>query len=310
MSTGTPLLTRVYQNHHLDSTRWEHYTPRDGDIIVASSYKSGTTWTQVIVRRLLFGDREQELAPLGQLSPWMDRRLSPLDEVMNGLDAQTHRRSIKTHLPLDALPYYPQVRYVVVGRDVRDVFMSLWNHYRNYTPEFYRLLNETPGRVGDPLPPCPSEVRRFWAMWISRGWFDWETEGFPFWSNMQHVQSWWNFRHLPNILFVHFADLLGDLRGEVLRIAEFLDIEVQEDPLQSLLNAVTFATMKANAERTWPKLNTFMKGGAQTFFHKGTNGRWKGVLTAADLKLYEAAVTRELSDEGARWLEQGRVGVE
>lgn len=306
MATRLPQLTKVYQNHHLDSTRWNRYAPRDSDIIVASPYKSGTTWMQMIVRRLLFGDQEQGLAPLGQLSPWMDRRLSPLDEAMNRLEAQTHRRSIKTHLPLDALPFFPQVRYVVVGRDARDVFMSLWNHYRAYTPEFYRLLNESPGRVGDSLPLCPKEARLFWYLWITRGWFEWESEGYPFWSNMRHVQSWWDFRHLPNVLFVHFNDLLSDLRGEVLRVADFLDIEVPEDALPSVLNAVTFTTMKANAERIWPNLEKFMEGGAQTFFYKGTNGRWKGVLTADDLELYRAAVARELSDECARWLEQGR----
>ena len=55
--------------------------------------------------------------------------------------------------------------------------------------------------------------------------------------------------------------------------------------------------------RTWPRLDNLMSGGAQTFFHRGTNGRWKDVLTESDLELYEAAVARELSDECARWLE-------
>ena len=39
----TPALTRVYQNHSLDSLRWQHYVARDRYIIVANSYKSGTT---------------------------------------------------------------------------------------------------------------------------------------------------------------------------------------------------------------------------------------------------------------------------
>jgi aryl sulfotransferase len=42
------------------------------------------------------------------------------------------------------------------------------------------------------------------------------------------VQSWWDFLHLPNILFVHYADLLADLEGEIRRVAQFLEIEVPD----------------------------------------------------------------------------------
>ena len=216
---------------------------------------------------------------------------------------------MKTHLPLDGLPYYPQVKYVVVSRDARDVFMSLWNHYSNYTDHFYHLLNDTPGRVGDPLPRCPGDIRQLWRMWTTMGWFEWDSEGFPYWSNMRHVRTWWDYRHLPNILFVHFNDLLADLPGGVSRIARFLEIELDDESLQSTVDAVTFRSMKRNAERTWPRLDSLMSGGAQTFFHSGSNGRWREVLTEEDLELYEAAVARELSEECARWLEGGRAAV-
>ncbi len=305
MTADLPALTRVYQNHHLDSTRWERFQPRDDDIVVATPYKSGTTWMQTIVRRLLFGEREAGMPSLGELTPWMDRRLSPLDVVISDLEAQEHRRSVKTHLPLDGLQYYPQVKYVVVSRDARDVFMSLWNHYSNYTDHFYHLLNDTPGRVGDPLPRCPDDIRQLWRMWTTRGWFEWDSEGFPYWSNLRHVQTWWNHRHLPNILFVHFNDLLADLPGEVCRVARFLDIELGDESLESTVDAVTFSSMKQNAERTWPRLDSLMSGGAQTFFHSGSNGRWREVLTEEDLELYEAAVARELSEDCAHWLEGG-----
>ncbi|QTA86300.1 sulfotransferase domain-containing protein [Desulfonema magnum] len=38
---------------------------------------------------------------------------------------------------------------------------------------------------------------------------------FPFWSCLHSIQFWWNFRHLPNILFVHFNDLLKKLENEI-----------------------------------------------------------------------------------------------
>jgi aryl sulfotransferase len=228
--------------------------------------------------------------------------------VISLLEGQEHRRCIKSHLPLDGLPYFPQVKYIVVGRDARDVFMSMWNHYFNFTPELYEYLNDPVRLLGEPFPPSPQDIREFWQGWITKGWFEWESEGYPFWSNLHHVQSWWNYRHLPNILLVHYNDLLRDLPGEIQRIADYLNIAVAPDMLGSIAEAVSFSGMKANAEKILPDANLTWKGGAQTFINKGTNGRWRDVLTEEDLALYPLAVARELTPDCAHWLENGRLG--
>ncbi|MBV7327802.1 sulfotransferase domain-containing protein [Chloroflexi bacterium TSY] len=212
--SNLPTVSRIYQNHTFDSTRWEHYTPRDGDVVISTSYKSGTTWMQHIVLQLIYLGRE--VPKLTEVSPWLDFRVSmPIEDLAKMLDAQTERRCIKTHLALDGLPYYPDVNYIIVGRDARDVFMSWWNHYSNYTDEAYTKLNTLPDRVGDPMPRCPQDIREYWRTWISRGWFEWESEGYPHSGNLHHTQSWWQFRHLPNVLFVHFNDLLGNVKEEI-----------------------------------------------------------------------------------------------
>jgi aryl sulfotransferase len=170
---------------------------------------------QMIVMHLIFGD--QASPDKKSASHWLDARMRHLDDVMHTFESQKHRRFIKTHLPLDGLPFFLEAKYIVVGRDPRDVFMSLWNHYQHLIPEFYKLVNEEVANlVGQPLPPCPSSIGEFWHGWITQGWFDWEHEGYPFWSNLGHTQSWWNFRSLPNILFVHFNDLLADCRPNAL----------------------------------------------------------------------------------------------
>ena len=300
-----PQVEHIYQNWLLDSTRWQQFKVRDDDIVVATPYKSGTTWMQTIVLHLIFQDLQ--VRHVHVVSPWLDRRLAPLDEVLSLLEEQSHRRCIKSHLPLDGLIYFPQVKYIVVGRDARDVFMSLWNHHSHFTPEIYEVFNNTPGRVGDPLPPCPATIREFWLDWITRGWFAWETEGYPHWSNMRHIQTWWNYRRLQNILLVHYNDLLQDLPGELRRIADFLNIEIAPETLAAIADLVTFSRMKEDAERILPDMDFAFKGGAQTFINKGTNGRWREVLTEDDLKLYDAAVARNLTPECAQWLENGRL---
>lgn len=305
--TGTqPRVKHTYLHHHLDSTRWESYTPRDDDIVIATYVKTGTTWMQAIVSHLIFQDLQ--LRSLMEVSPWVDTSLWPItrEELAKVLDSMEHRRFLKSHLPLDGLPFYSQVKYIVVGRDARDVFMSLWNHYRNYTPEFYERANQ-PAHVKRPLPRCPEDVQEFWRQWMTRGWFEWESEGYPFWGSLHHTQTWWDFRHLPNILFVHYNDLLQDLKGEIRRVARYLEIEASEELLSDITHAVGFDTMKRQAERLVPDHEATFRSGAQVFMNKGTIGRWRVALDEADLKLYEAAVARELSPNCARWLENGRL---
>ncbi len=299
-----PERTRVYQCHHFDSTRWDYFEPRHDDIIIATSYKAGTTWTQAIIAHLLFPDGDLPAGP-AELSPWLDMRMLPLEIALNGLRAQEHRRFIKTHLPLDGMRYEKDLKYIYVARDARDVFMSLWNHYSTMTDEIVTLMNLLLGRQGDEFPPAPDDVHAFWRDWMTRSTFEWESDGWPYWSHLSNVQSWWNFRHLPNIELVHYSDLLADTEGQMRRIAAYLEIDVPEHLWPKVVDAVSFKQMKSQAEFYAPGAGSFWKGGAKTFLHKGTNGRWRDILSDAELALYDAACERALTPECRRWLENG-----
>jgi len=299
-----PVKSRVYQNHHMDSERWNHFQTRPDDIIIATSYKAGTTWTQAIVAHLLFPDGDMP-APVAEMSPWLDMRFFPLELVLENLNAQTHRRFIKTHLPLDGVDYSPELKYLYVSRDGRDVFMSLWNHYTNMTDDTFDLMNNTPGRVGDDFPRPTDDIHALWREWVTRGWFDGETDGWPYWSHLYNVQSWWDYKDLPNILLVHFSDMLDDLDGQVRRIADFLEIDVPESAYPGIVKAVGFQEMKKDGERYAPGGGAHWKGGAKTFINQGTNGRWRDLLDEEELAMYDAACERALTPECRRWLEEG-----
>jgi aryl sulfotransferase len=47
------------------------------------------------------------------------------------------------------------------------------------------------------------------------------------------------------------------------------------------------------------------EGGAETFVHKGTNGRWRDVLTVEESTKYERRAVQELGPDCARWLSTG-----
>jgi aryl sulfotransferase len=282
--TEWPRKTRELHNHHFDSTIWNDLSFRDDDIIIATYAKAGTTWMQQIVGQLLFdGDPDLEVAGM---SPWLDLRVPPKEEKLPAVEAQTHRRFLKTHLPVDALRFSPKARYLYIGRDGRDVVWSMYNHHANANESWYQALNETPGRVGPPIERPPDDIRQYWRDWMDR-------DGHPFWPFWDNVRTWWEIRHLPNVTFVHFANLKRDM-------------PINEERWPFVLKHCSFEWMKKNASRSVPLGGAFWDAGAEVFIHKGTNGRWRDILSAAESAEYEKRAEAELGADCARWLATGQ----
>lgn len=291
-----PVKTRELHSHHFDSTIWNDFQFRDDDIIIATYGKAGTTWMQQIVAQLIFNG-QAELS-VGEMSPWMDLRVPPAPEKLAAVEAQTHRRFLKTHLPVDALVFSPQAKYIYIGRDGRDVLWSLYNHHANANATFYDIMNNTPGRVGPPLEPPSDSVREYFLNWLDH-------DGYPFWSLWENMRSWWQVRHLPNVLMVHYTQLKQDLPGQIRRIAAFLEIPIDESQWDAIVEHCTFDYMKRHAEQVAPLGGMIFEGGAQTFINKGTNGRWRDTLTDADSRRYEAIAQAQLGEDCAHWLAHG-----
>ena len=175
-----PRKTRELHSHHFDSTIWNDFVFRDDDIIVATFGKSGTTWTQQIIGQLVFHGAAN--VPVAELSPWLDLRVPPKTVKLAGVEAQTNRRFIKTHLPVDALVFNPQAKYIYVGRDGRDILWSLYNHHAKANDKWYEALNG-PGLVGELVPRVDMDVVPYFRRWLER-------DGYPFWSLWDNVRSW------------------------------------------------------------------------------------------------------------------------
>ncbi|KAG9252408.1 P-loop containing nucleoside triphosphate hydrolase protein [Emericellopsis atlantica] len=294
-----PVKTREVSNAHQDSTVWNDVKLRPDDIIISTYAKSGTTWTQQIVSQLLHqGD---PTVAAGALSPWVELRIVPRPVMLGMLEAQTHRRFLKTHLPLDAMVWDPKVKYIFIARDGRDMIWSLHHHFRSATPAFYAFFEN---EVHDgPTMQRPSENPRDLFVQLveddTRISISW-----PFWS---HIRSWWEARHQPNLLLVHFNDLKADLEGNMRRIAKFLEIpDMPEDKFQAAVEHSSFAWMKEHAEMSAPpQAEVAWENGAQDFINKGTNSRWKDVLSQEDNKRYLDKAREELGEECANWLQNG-----
>lgn len=291
-----PTKAREFHNHHMNSEIWNGFKFRDDDIIVATYAKSGTTWTQQIVGQLVFQGRPD--VAIHDISPWLDLRIMPPD-TMDRLEAQTHRRIVKTHLPLDALVFSPRARYIYIARDGRDVVWSMYNHHVSANDLWYEALNNTPGRVGPPIERPDPDIRRYFLDWLHQ-------DGVPFWPFWENIATWWAARTLPNVKLVHFNDLKRDLEGEMRQIADFLDVDIPEDQWPVVVEHCGFEWMKANAEKVAPLGGAIFEGGAGAFINKGTNGRWRDVLTPEDIAAYEAMALEKLGADCARWLAGGK----
>ena len=291
-----PVKTRELHSHHFDSTIWNDLVFRDDDIVISTYAKSGTTWMQQIIAQLIHGG-DPDLA-VAEMSPWLDLRVPPKAVKLPAVEAQTGRRFLKTHLPVDALVFSPKAKYLYIGRDARDVVWSLYNHHANANQTWYEALNETPGLQGPPMGPAHADIRTYWHQWF-------DGDGFPFWPFWENARTWWAIRDLPNVRFIHFSELKRDLPGSMREIAAFLDIPIDESHWDRIVEYCTFDWMKRNAMKSVPLGGAFWDAGADVFIHKGVNGRWRDVLSTEESAEYEARAVEELGAECARWFATG-----
>jgi aryl sulfotransferase len=294
---------REVRSRIFDSARWAGYQPRDGDVVIATYPKCGTTWTQRIVGMLLAGDA----APFAVHGVWFDFRLGPPVEVsLAEAEAQAGRRYLKSHLPYDALPVFEGVKFIHVARDGRDSAMSFHNHLRTFTPfarENASQVSLNDPKFGDRLPPTPEDPAEYFREWLVDG----GATGDPGASYWEMERSYWDARHEPNMLLVHYADLKADRAGEIARIARFLEVDLAPAAMRDIVEAAGFEAMKGQGAELMPGAEMAWEGGYKSFLYKGTNGRWQGVCAEADLAAYRAKVAAEFTPGLGAWLEGGRL---
>jgi aryl sulfotransferase len=296
-----------------DSSRWEGFRFRQGDIVISTPPKCGTTWTQMICALLIL-QSENLPKPLDLISPWLDQQLRSLDEVVSDLEAQSHRRFIKSHTPLDGLPFDDGVTYIAVARDPRDVALSWDNHMTNLDLEAMLALREKAVGLDDlaelmpngpPPPPPEDEIERYWAWMSDPTPVTDSLGGLTF--TLHHLRTFWAARDRANVVLLHYGDLKADLAGQMRALAKRLEIDVATDGFDRLVDAATFEAMKRNASKVGPNTSETIWHDSGRFFNRGMSGQWRDLIDEDGLRNYEARV-RELADpELSAWVHQGPV---
>ena len=291
-----------------DSGRWEGFAFRPDDIVISTPPKSGTTWMQMLCALLIF-DGPEFPAPLAELSPWLDLCTRPLAEVTAALAAQTHRRVIKTHTPLDGLPLHADVTYVMVGRDPRDIAISFEYHLANI--DFARFLELRAAAVGNEDLVAPLAQRAPFSDPVARiPSFVADNRPPPTPPNLasvlHHLDTGWQRRHEANVALFHYADFQADLAGELLRLARVLGISCAPDRARELAAEASLARMRERAAEVAPDATQGLWKDVRAFFRGGGTGEWRGRLAAVDLDAYEARVAELAARDLAAWAHGGR----
>ena len=154
--------------------------------------------------------------------------------------------------------------------------------------------------MGPPIEKPPEDIVQYYNEWL-------DGDGFPFWSFWDNIRTWWEIRDLPNVLFLHYNNLKEDMPGGIRRMADFLDIEINEESWPKILKHCSFDYMKENATKSTPLGGLFWDEGAKVFIHQGQNGRWRDLLSAEDIARYERIAVQKLGEECAYWLATGKL---
>lgn len=247
-------------------------------------------------------------APLGELSPWLDMQTRPLGDVVADLEAQSHRRFIKTHTPVDCLPIPSGVTVVGVGRHPLDLVASAARHSANLDAR--RTIELVASVIGDdatidlladrPRPAAdPDERLRFFLE------EDHPAEvALTLAGVMDHYRSFAT--EDAHVVRVHYADLMDDREREMRRLADELDIVVADHDWPGLVAAADFAAMKARAARLVPDAGAGMVTDPDAFFARAAMGEWRDSVTNECRDRFRERLA-ELDPDGeiARWAQHG-----
>lgn len=297
---------RRYRSVVADSARWEGFEFREGDIVISTPPKCGTTWTQMLVALLVFGSSDLP-RPLSEISLWLDMQLASKEDVFARLEAQTHRRFIKSHTALHGLPYDERVTYICVGRDPRDVAVSCRHHMANIDLDQFLKLREQAVGLEDLAELVPQQKEPMDPI-VEYLMTDFESDNVNVMSLsyvLHHLQSFWDRRDDPRITLFHYSDLQADLPGQLQRLAGVLEIPLSEAKATELASAASFAAMRDNAEMVAPNSDARIWRSTSEFFHRGSNGQWREAFDDELLQRYDERAAALATADLRAWAESG-----
>lgn len=215
------------------------------DVFVCSLPKCGSSWMQTIVWLLTHGldygaiekvNRTEHMGDFdeivnGNVAKEIASKLMTNDKSLNESDAlkmgwnQVFKaldtpRVIKAHSPAYFLPtriWSKGAKVIYVVRNPKDMAVSLYYMLRNFFHADITMDDIVNGIINEAVCCAP---------------------------HIDHVLDFWRIRHLPNVLFVAYEDVVNDSFQTIKKISEFLQFSHSDEQLKELTEYISFDNMK------------------------------------------------------------------
>lgn len=289
-----PQRTAHYEGPLTTTGIWDKFRLRDDDVLVITPPKCGTTWSQIIVTSLIAG---RPLSPreMGEVSYWLDCALDDPVANMEKFEKQDFRRCIKSHTPLDGVPYDPRCTYVAVYRHPIDVHYSMRVHASHMETDIVRKR-------------YPDDPREAFRMFLDDELYDGANDALDLHSIVHHFKTFKTWEHLPNVHFFHYADMKADLPGTVARFARILGMDESDPLIDQIVQDTSFASLKKKAMEGDKTVEGDLSYLSAKFFDSGTSNKWEGRLSGDQLAAFDARIRELLPEDQVAWLLWGSKG--
>ena len=233
------------------------YAPTARDVVVVTYPKSGTNLALQTLHQIARRGAG-EFAHIHDVCPWPEG-LAIGTATLGRDDGGGAFRAIKTHLPIDELPFPADpspAKWVYVVRDPAEVFVSAYHFIRGLA-------------FGPAMPSVES-------------WLDsWLRNEFHFGGWAEHVAPWWAARDRPDVLFLTYRDWTADPAATVDRLAAFTGVELADTERAAVLERSSRTWMKAHDERFRPGVSLPWADPAAPMVRRAKSGA-SGELLSAD----------------------------
>ncbi len=246
------------------------------DVFIVSFPKSGTTWTQNIVK-LLRNNCEKDGVQLQQSVPWIEAN-NDKNRFRVDLAALPKPRAFKCHFPYDTIPsgkpHTTPCKYIYIARNPKDVIVSFYFHYARFLVKRDLTLE--------------------WDLFFRNFIYG----NLEFGDFFDHVLSWWAHRNDDNVLFLTFEDMKKDHRAAIACIANFIEADVSENVIDKVTAETSFNVMSKDNTANYSTSSSIVYPGSTPFMRKGEVGDWRNHLTAEQSAEIDQLCEEKLKDTG------------
>uniref|UniRef100_A0A453GJU5 Sulfotransferase n=2 Tax=Aegilops tauschii subsp. strangulata TaxID=200361 RepID=A0A453GJU5_AEGTS len=272
------------------------FTPRRGDVILASPPKCGTTWLKALAFATMARGAHPPAAPDHPLLRHTPHDCVPFMEVIvsggwgSKLDALPSPRLLSTHMPYSTLPASitknPDCKIVYICRDPKDMVVSMWHFLRHPRPnlsfnDMFELTCEGRSLCG------------------------------PFWD---HILGYWNAGKTMSgdegqpemtsaaVLFLRYEEMIKDPANNVRKLARFVGqpfsaAEEETKVVDDIVDLCSFEKLSSlKVNKAGPVV--FTKYPRESFFRRGGVGDWMNHMTPEMAHRFDALLQSKFHGSG------------